>query len=208
MIRLYVSLLFFFLQSHGNVFLDSISIYDLVAKLGMPDLQKKLAHDETERALLPKLSQLVNLPRDRFNALFPDPVQRNRVKVFLRLVTNSPLASDDVPVVIPTVSSTEVSEALVNSAISTARQAWIEPIKIPEMFKPTETGIVEEWCVKPLVEFSSETVVCHVDTSIGSFNIDAPDAGYISEILLPVNTEALVNSPVAILVHLNRRAST
>lgn len=174
----------------------------------MADLQKKLAHNETERALLPKLSMLVNLPRDKFNALIPDTIQRNRLKIFLRDVTKSPLASDDSPILIPTVSSTQISKEALKAAISTAKHAWIEHVKLPEVFKTTETGTVEQWFVKPLVEFRSDTTLCEVETSVATFSIDAPDDGYISEILLPVDTEASVNHPIAVLVHLNRRITS
>jgi len=189
-------------QKEGFVVLDTIKLYKLVEDLGMSDLQMKLAPDETSRVLLPNLSMLVNYPRDKMNALFPDPISRNRIKVYLREVTNSPLASDSTPVLVPTISSTQVSFLKHYHSVIVAKQAWIRTLNLPEILANTETGFVTQWCVEPLDDFAGGTTICKVETTVGTVDLHSPEEGYVSERLLELNHEVPVNTPVAVLVHM------
>uniref|UniRef100_A0A0A9W8K6 Dihydrolipoyllysine-residue succinyltransferase component of 2-oxoglutarate dehydrogenase complex n=1 Tax=Lygus hesperus TaxID=30085 RepID=A0A0A9W8K6_LYGHE len=142
------------------------------------------------------------MPPESFVNLFPDPISRNLIKVFLRTLTSTPLTCDDIPAMVPVSSLTELpSPEHIQKIVEYVKQLWVRPLHVPELFENITHVTVSNWNVKLLQSFHSGEELCDLSTPIADVVFEAPDDGYISEIVAVKGSQVPVDSALAIMVH-------
>lgn len=74
-----------------------------------------------------------------------------------------------------------------------------ETVVMPQLGESVLEGIVVEWMVKPGDKVSVDDVLCVVETEKANADVPSPVAGYVAELVAPLNATIEVGKPIVVI---------